>query len=205
LGVLVFIDESGDPGFKVDKGASPVFVAAMVIFASGADAATTQRSIEGCEARRMHKPEFKFSKCSDDVRDAFFLAARGCPFRVRAIVVDKGLVYSPRLRADKDRFYEYFVKQMMQHDDGVLREAKVVIDGSGDREFRQNLNVALRRRLGQGAVKDVRFKDSKADVLVQLADMCAGAVARSRRPNRDNAARWRDALRPRIDDIWDFR
>jgi hypothetical protein len=32
LGMLVFIDESGDPGFKLDGGSSPVFVAAMVIF-----------------------------------------------------------------------------------------------------------------------------------------------------------------------------
>jgi hypothetical protein len=30
--VLVFIDESGDAGFKVAKGSSPLFVAAMVIF-----------------------------------------------------------------------------------------------------------------------------------------------------------------------------
>ena len=30
--MLVFIDESGDPGFKIEKGSSPVFVTAMVIF-----------------------------------------------------------------------------------------------------------------------------------------------------------------------------
>jgi hypothetical protein len=30
--VLVFIDESGDPGFKLERGSSPVFVVAMVIF-----------------------------------------------------------------------------------------------------------------------------------------------------------------------------
>ena len=30
--MLVFIDESGDPGFSLERGASPIFVAAMVIF-----------------------------------------------------------------------------------------------------------------------------------------------------------------------------
>jgi hypothetical protein len=45
--------------------------------------------------------------------------------------------------ADKDRFYEYFVKAMMSHDNGVLRNTRVVIDGSGDKEFRQNLNTSL--------------------------------------------------------------
>jgi len=203
--LLVFIDESGDPGFKVAEGASPVFVAAMVIFHSGEDAAATQATINASEARRRHKPEFKFNKCSDEIRDLFFDAVRRCPFKVRAIVVRKEVIYSPRLKADKDRFYEYFVKAMMSFDNGILSDARVVIDGSGDREFRQNLNAALRRRLGGGAIRDVRFKNSKNDVLVQLADMCAGAIARSYRDDRRNKDRWRKLLAPRINDVWEFR
>jgi hypothetical protein len=203
--LLVFIDESGDPGFKVAEGASPVFVAVMVIFQSGEDAAATQATIDASEARRRHKPEFKFNKCSDEIRDLFFDAVRRCPFKVRAIVVRKEVIYSPRLKADKDRFYEYFVKAMMSYDNGVLSDARVVIDGSGDREFRQNLNTALRRRLGGGAIRDVRFKNSKNDVLVQLADMCAGAIARSYRDDRRNKDRWRKLLAPRINDVWEFR
>ena len=30
--MLIFIDDSGDPGFKVQKGSSSVFVIALVIF-----------------------------------------------------------------------------------------------------------------------------------------------------------------------------
>jgi hypothetical protein len=41
--MLVFIDESGDPGFKLDSGSSPVFVAAMVIFADRNAARATDR------------------------------------------------------------------------------------------------------------------------------------------------------------------
>lgn len=203
--MLVFIDESGDPGFKLDRGASPIFVAVMVIFEDDKHAAATQSAIEKSEARKRHKPEFKFSKCSDDVRDLFFGAIRTCPFKVRAIVVRKDIIRSPRLHANKDQFYEYFVKSMMRYDNDVLKGARVIIDGSGDRLFRQNLNAALRARLGAGKVKDVRFKESHRDVLVQLADMCAGAIARSYRPGRKNHDRWRRALAPRINDVWDFR
>lgn len=202
--MLVFIDESGDPGFKTEKGATPIFVAVMVIFANGEDAAATQAAIEASEARRLHKPEFKFSKCDDRVRDVFFGAVRNCPFRVRAIVVRKELIYSARLKADKESFYEYFVKQMMRFDDGVLKDAQVIIDGSGDREFRRNLNTALRRRLGSGVIREVRFKNSSRDVLVQLADMCAGAIARSYRKDRAEPYRWRRMLGPRLNDVWDF-
>ena len=203
--MLVFIDESGDPGFDTDRGATPVFVVAMIIFSNSADALATQAVIANSEVRKTHKPEFKFSKCSDSVRDAFFGAVKECPFTVRAISVRKEVIYSSHLKSDKEKFYEYFVSQMMRHDDGLLNRARVIIDGSGDREFRQNLNAAMRRKLGKGVIKDVRFKDSKNDVLVQLADMCAGAIARSYRSDRKDPLRWRRMLKAQISDVWEFQ
>jgi hypothetical protein len=203
--MLVYIDESGDAGFKVDQGSSPVFVAAMVIFADADDAAFTRRLIEGSAARLIHKGEFKFSKSRDEVRDRFFRAVAAGPFTVRAIVVRKDMIHSAHLRSDKEGFYAFFVKQMLRHDDGRLTNAKVIIDGSGDREFRQKLSTAIRRKVRDGAVRDCRFSDSRNDALIQLADMCAGAVARSFRTDRRDADRWLDMLRPRIDDVWQFR
>jgi hypothetical protein len=86
----------------------------------------------------------------------------------------------------------------------ALRGARVMIDGSGARPFRLAVNTALRRGLPAGALRVVRFRDSKRDPLIQLADMCAGAMARAYRPDRARADRGLAALRPRIDDIWDF-
>ena len=65
--MLVFIDESGDPGFNLARGSSPLFVAAMAIFANKHDAIATQKAIAESEARKLHKPEFKFSGCQDVV------------------------------------------------------------------------------------------------------------------------------------------
>ncbi len=203
--MLVFIDESGDPGFKIARGASPIFVAVMVIFEKNEHAAATQGAIEQSAARRFHSAEFSFTKCGFRARDLFFESIQQCPFTVRAIVVRKERIYSPRLKADKDKFYEYFVKCMMQYDNDLLRDARVVIDGSGDREFRRNLHSALRRRLGSGVIKDIRFKHSHQDVLLQLADMCAGAIARSYRTDRKESGRWRQMLARHITDIWEFK
>jgi hypothetical protein len=94
---------------------------------------------------------------------------------------------------------------MMKHDDGVLQDAKVIIDGSGDRLFRKKLNTVLRSKLNAGVIQSVRFKDSKSDVLIQLADMCVGAIARSYRDDREEGNRWRQKLAPRIDDVWEFK
>lgn len=203
--MLVFIDESGDAGFKTARGSSPVFVVAMAIFADGAAALDTEVRLRQCAARRIHRGEFKFMSTRRDVRDMFFETARSCPFRLRAIVVRKDAVYSAHLRSDKEGFYQFFVQKMLEFDGGRLKEARVVIDGSGDREFRKRLGTAIRKRVREGAVKECRFSDSKGDALIQLADMCAGAIARSYRPDRDDRDRWRMMLQPRIDDIWDFR
>jgi hypothetical protein len=204
MSMLVFIDESGDPGFKLDQGASPIFVAAMVIFKSEAEAASTQKVIAESAARGRQAREFRFNKCSNEIRDLFFEAVSTCQFQVRAIVVRKEIIHSPRLQGDKERFYEFFIKTMMKRDGGVIRDAKVIIDGSGDHEFRQNLHAALRRKLGTRVIRDLRFKNSKSDVLLQLADMCAGAIARSYR-ERANKDRWLKMLSRRIDDVWEFR
>jgi hypothetical protein len=203
--VLVFIDESGDSGFRLDKGSTPVFAVALAAFGTHDEAGRCDAIIrETLEALKV-KPEFKFSKAHGKVRDAFFGAVLGCDFRVRALVVQKELIRSGRLRSRKDEFYQFFVKTMLKFDDGLLQNARIVIDGSGERTFRRDLKNHLVRHTAPGAIRDVRLKSSHGDPLVQLADMCVGAVARSYRDDRTDPHRWRDMLKPKLDDVWEFR
>jgi hypothetical protein len=202
--MLVFLDESGDPGFKLNAGSSPVFVVAMVIFETSRDAERTEQKVRDLQAELRVKPEFKFSKLRDEFRDRFFDGICGCPFTVRAIVVQKAIIRSDNLKDHKDRFYNYFVKQLMKHDNGTLLNARLRIDGSGDRAFKKELLAQLRKSL-QGRISEIRFSDSESDSLIQLADMCAGAIARSAHTERKDPRRWLDKLRPRVTDIWSFR
>lgn len=138
--MLVFIDESGCPGFKMAKGSDPIFAVGMVIFRSSEDACAAQALIDQLHSSLGHKPEFKFSKCHARVRDAFFESVTAqCAFTVRALVVEKKLIYSEVLRQNSDSFYNYFVKQLMNFDGGALKNARVRIDGSGDRDFQRAL------------------------------------------------------------------
>jgi hypothetical protein len=93
---------------------------------------------------------------------------------------------------------------MVRSDGNALQNARVIIDGSGDRLFRQDLQRYL-KRAANGKIKAVHFGDSIKDPLVQLADMCVGAIARSYRADRKDNARWRNMLRNKIDDVWEFR
>ena len=43
--MLVFVDDSGDPGFKIGKGSSPVFVISCVIFDDDLEAEKTADEI----------------------------------------------------------------------------------------------------------------------------------------------------------------
>jgi hypothetical protein len=200
--MLVFIDESGCPGFKFTRGSDPVFGIGMVIFEDMASAVSTEQTLAALRQRTGHKPEFKFSKSSDELRDQFFRAVACCPFTVRALIVRKDTLYSKRLRTDVDNFYNYFAKMLMAHDGKALNAARVRIDGSGSQEFQRTLNAYLRRELGS-RIKDVRMSDSARDPLMQLADMCIGAITRAER-QRENAARWKDMLAPRIANVWPF-
>jgi hypothetical protein len=201
--MLVFIDESGDPGFKLDRGSTRIFAAAMVVFETKEAAARTERVIRQALVDLRARPEFKFNKCRDELRDGFFEAVGGCDFCVRAIVVRKELIYSDRLRAEKEEFYRFFVKNMVKHDGGLLENAKVIIDGSGERVFRQDLERHLKLH-AHGGIKSVKFADSRRDPLVQLADMSVGAVARSYRTDRKHAGRWRKQLGRKLRNVWEF-
>lgn len=203
--MLVFIDESGDAGFRLDRGSSNVFAVAMVMFDDHEEAQRTAAAIDQARAAWPGLAEFKFSKASRDARDAFFRAVAPCSFRVRALVVRKEQIYSGRLRSDKEQFYQFFVKTMMKFDNGRLQAARVIIDGSGERTFRRDLQAHLKKHVAAGAIKDVRLKDSRGDSLIQLADMCVGAVARSYRTDRPDHGRWRTMIQGKLDHVWEFR
>lgn len=200
--MLVFIDESGCPGFKFAKGSDPIFALGMVVFRDSEAAAGTETIIRGLHSSIPHRPEFKFSKTSDDVRDQFFATVKTCPFSLYSVVVRKDLVYSQTLRTDHDKFYNYFLRLLLDSNIDLSR-ARVRLDGSGGRTFERALKTYLRQ---QSAIEiaDFRMVDSNRDQLAQLADMCVGAIARSYR-DRPSPGRWRSMLRPKIQNVWDFR
>lgn len=205
--MLVLIDESGCPGFKLTKGSTPYFVVSMVIFKDFKQAEDAGKTIEELRQTLSVNPEFKFSKTHPTVKDKFFEEMCHYDFEIRALVVDKRNVYSQKLRNDTDSFYNYFVKMLMQYDDDVLQDASIKIDGSGDKEFKKALTSYLRQRIGEHKIKKFKFTDSRKDNLIQLADMVVGAIARSYSDSRKDANRWLDVLKRKgkIKDIWDFK
>lgn len=207
--MLVFIDDSGDPGFKFDCGSSLYFVIALLIFDDSLDAEKTAIAIK--ELRRTlgfsDYGEFKFNKSRRDVRVAFLQILARCNMRIRALVIRKELIRSEELRHNKNSFYGYAIKLALKHSHTILH-AKIKIDGSGDRIFRRSFLAYLRKELTsreRTVMQSVKLVDSKSNVLIQAADMIAGAIHRSYLPDKKDAKIYKNIIKKHIEDEWQFR
>jgi predicted nucleic-acid-binding protein len=54
-------------------------------------------------------------------------------------------------------------------------------------------------------VENLRFRNSKSDVLIQLADMIVGAINRSYDATKTDHQDYIKLIKSRIDDIWEFQ
>jgi hypothetical protein len=207
--LIIFIDDSGDPGFKVTKGSSAVFVIALVIFDDPLDAEETALKIKRLRQKlnRPEKFEFKFNKCSKDFRCMFLDTITGARFRVRAIVMPKNNIYGKELRRSKESFYNYAIKMVLKHSDNTIIDAKIRIDGHGDRKFKQAMNNYLRKELnspGKTIFTNLKIIDSKENVLIQLADMVAGAIHRSYYNDKTDKDLYKSMIAEKIENEWKF-
>lgn len=204
--MLIFIDDSGDPGFKLDKGSTRYFLIAMVIFEDELEAEKTSVAIKELK-RELKFPddlEFKFYKSSKDVRKKFLLAVKKFNFYYRCLVIDKTVIRSNELKNNKSSFYSYAIKTVLKYSN-YTSNAKVKIDGSGDRVFRRNFLAYLKKQLNSGdkkVIKNCKLVDSKGNQLIQLADMVAGSVRRS---FEDNDYVYRDLIKNKENNVWNFK
>src|SRR5215469_8960978 len=134
--MLVFIDESGDPGIKA--ASSPYFVVTLVWF----DEHQIAQDVE-CRIALLRKElgvpedfEFHFSKIKREWRKAFLLAVAPYEFFYFSMIVNKEKLRKTPGFAVPDSFYKWPIGILFEDAKPYLQNAIVVIDGSGNREFR---------------------------------------------------------------------
>ncbi len=201
--MLVFVDESGDAGLKIESGSSPFFVVTTLVFLDHEAAQRCDEEITKLRARLncSAKKEFHFNKDSDRIKDAFFEAIELFDFWYSAVVLNKAGLTSPGF-SYKDSLYKYTVSLAFQNIFEDLNDAIVVFDRCGGREFtnqlRNYLRRAMNRKAGQadhGKIKKVKDGHSHTDNLLQLADMICGAVAKCYSCDKTGRRKFRNKLR----------
>ncbi|RUP86727.1 DUF3800 domain-containing protein [Dermabacter sp. HSID17554] len=196
----VYIDDSGDGGLKFETGSTSHLVMAACIFREPLEIAKLARRIHECSDKNRHASEFKYSKTKDRVRTCFFECTSDVDFAVRAIIIDKQKLYSPKLRSSPSALKAYAIRLLLTNNFGQVRDAKIFIDGQDAKGFGVRDSEYLTRMVNRespGTIKAVRFVDSKKNAAVQMADMVAGAIGRSVRTDRVRNSTHLRMIRPR--------
>jgi hypothetical protein len=192
--MLVFIDESGDPGMKGKLGSSAYFVVTAVIFEDRDEAQACDSRIEEIRSQWFgSRPfEFHFNSCSRDIRERFLAETAKFEYLYTSFIFNKAKLYGEGFQY-KNSFYKYAVNLLFQNLKPYLKNATVIFDRCGNRDFQQELKKYLGRRVNEKGreqfVKRIKTNNSDSNNLLQLADMVCGAMARYlRKAKQDHLA-----------------
>lgn len=179
--MYVFIDDSGDPGFKFDKGSSRFFVIACCVFETAEAAESASAAISALKDRlgRPQHVEFKFAKTRLDTQVQFFDTLSREDFFIRVLVIDKFAREQLYRERQTGSLHHAAIHQVLASASTVLSGARVTIDGGGSRNYRRSVAAVIRGELGlsnAGAIQTISFAQSHRDPLLQLADMVAGCA-----------------------------
>jgi Protein of unknown function (DUF3800) len=181
LDMIVFVDESGDAGLKVESGSSPHFVVTLVVFNDNEEAARVDEHIAVIRQKvNLHKDfEFHFTKLSKNLRQHFLSEINLFDFKYFSFVIHKNN-FDESLIKNSREFYKFAFKAACLTAKECLENATFVIDGQSSKEFRQDFEKHLKVGLNTDEIrrmKKMKMQDSHKNNLLQLADMICGSVA----------------------------
>lgn len=169
--MIIFVDESGDTGFKFNKGSSKFFVLGAIFFKDREEAVKFASEFESWLALKNdlnRLDELKFSKLDriKRLRVLKYLSSRKSNWRaVIAAKLNRDLSPESMLVLAYSTLISTFV---------VSEKLLLIIDGKENKKVRYRLKKLLKlanRRL------EIKLQDSKSDRLLQIADLVAGAAA----------------------------
>lgn len=198
--MLIFIDESGDTGFKFEHGSSQFFTVSLVMFKNHDEAIKCDRSIADLKRRLgwNNSDEFHFKRNSDKIRLKFLKNVSRFDFIYYSVIIDKTLFkYKAKEFKDREYFYSYICLQVIESTQRQLIQADIVIDKNGNSEFRNRLSKYLKKKINinQKRIRKVKMQRSEANNLLQLADYIAGIINRSVINRKNNTDEYRKILK----------
>lgn len=189
MAMFVYLDESGDTGFRFSQNSSRYFVVTLLLVD---DPIPLQTAIDDLHIRLgfPRGVEFKFSHSSEAVRFAFLRMLLHEEFSARALVVDKVRLSHHEMRT-RESFYHSLVRLILTHDEGAITDATLILDESvKSRKSKKQFTSYLRRALNTDPdlpkVRTTRYHASHADNLIQAADIIAGAIHAKYHRNNDS-------------------
>ena len=188
---------SGDAGIR-NSNTNQFIVAAVIL----ADENTKQLLEDAISLFRrslgwVELHEFKFNKTEKSILIKLIDFLKHFDFMASAVVLHKKCIDSSSFPKGKVSIYNQTIRELL------LRVSKsnqiVVIDGKATKSHAEKLRTYLRQSLKENGIENtsIRFVDSRKSSIIQLADIVAGAIARSYKDKTD-ATRYLTLLENRI-------
>lgn len=188
---LVFIDDSGDPGFKAVSSDNFVMAAALFIHPEVAESIMHEIDEYREALGWKYNHEFKFTKNPKNIVIEMLRRISIYDFRVYAVYIEKSdfREITPAMTPffDREKLYNWTIKELLR--EIPLETAKITIDGRSSKQNMKNTKTYLRREINSDNSKklDIKFDDSVTTDLLQLADLIAGSINRSLQPDKTDS------------------
>ena len=180
--MYVFVDESGDAGYKFESGSSRYFVVACLLIDHAEQADCLREELAKLKTSLNWKPEseFKFSKMKFDFQRLVLSSVDFSSINVQVFYLDKAqcrqIVAPPWLT------HVQMLRLCLQRLEPELRHAVVKIDGatgSSHKGVLKDIRPKGSVDRSERAIRSLRLVRSESEILIQLADMVAGVARRS--------------------------
>ena len=181
--VYAFTDEYGNPGWDFSKeGVSTHFIITAIIVKES-DLDFLRLEVEKVRKKHFQTGEMKSIKVkTHDRRKRIILDLLKLPFNIFSVVIDKQQLTDSRGLKFKPSFYKFMnniVHKELRH---AFTKLTVVADEIGGSDYMKSFskyvenNQEVPNLFGES---EFMFQNSKSDVLIQLADMISGTIARN--------------------------
>ena len=200
---FLFIDDSGDTGFKKDSSSHFLIAAVLVV-----DEIKKQSLIDAIELFRsslgwQELREMKFNKLEKSIVVDFINVIKEHDFSTHVMVLDKSKVKSEDIPKDKTTLYYRIIKELLLKLN--LTNPIITIDGRADKLYAKSIKTYIKKSLRESGIHGSRiyFVDSRKNLLIQLTDIIAGSVARSYNSSKTDSQTYINALGKKITDIFE--
>lgn len=200
--VLAFVDEYGDPNLDTTNAGVSTYFIVTAVLVDTPDLNAVQTSVDAVRRQHFQTGELKSSTvgADDDRRLRVLRDLQPIPWRFYSVAVDKRQVSKTSGLIYKRPFLKFLSAKLYRRLYDVFPVLEVAADEHGSRAFMDGFVAYVQRNFKPDLFSTAafRFADSKAEVLIQLADFVSGSAARVLDPKKQGAraADILDALRP---------
>lgn len=200
----LFLDWSGDVGFKFGRGSSEYLVLALV---SSTDYGRVRKTLVSLRRELGLSPlfEFHYRQTPPELKEAFFDVLTGSPFSSDILVVHKPSLPRSFVRMKEAEIYGHFASDLiLRTGQTTVEQALLLVDAQrSDMVLVRGIRVAVSFALEEAevayGVRKVKARPAREEDGIQIADMIAGAMVDRLEGKRDYLAELKEHLR-----VWHY-